>query len=88
MPRKYICCQSGVEMQKNNDFVSFELKQILVIFRHRSPFIKFKINSLQMHIWKTVLRMSMGAIAAEVFIIAPVSTLFRQPNSTLSVVKE
>ena len=31
-----------------------------------------------------ILFMSMGVIAAEVCIFAPVSALFRQPNSTLS----
>jgi hypothetical protein len=46
------------------------------------------INIMVIRGLNIILLMSTGVIAAEVYIFAPVSTLFRQPDSTLGWVKE
>ena len=46
------------------------------------------INEMVIRGLNIILLMSTGVIAAEVCIFAPVSALFRQPNSTLSWVRE
>ena len=46
------------------------------------------INRMVIRGLNIILLMSTGVIAAEVCIFAPVSALFREPNSTLSWVRE